>query len=179
MLRSGWSCTQPCACSAWAASLWCSRCGKARWRAHLSPATWKRARWRWQSTQGLVGSGRPPRQRTPACTSSHMACVPCAAPHHAQLRQPGCTPWVGCDLGNGQHGLSSRAPAPPTPTPTHTHTHTPHPTTRRARVQVDKGYTDVFGVLGLTRLEAGPALVLVTGIEQVGLGQAAAGGACL
>ncbi|KAL4421843.1 hypothetical protein ABPG77_001325 [Micractinium sp. CCAP 211/92] len=33
--------------------------------------------------------------------------------------------------------------------------------------RVDKGYTDVFGVLGLTRLEAGPALVLVTGIEQV------------
>lgn len=30
---------------------------------------------------------------------------------------------------------------------------------------------DVFGVLGLARLEAGPALVVITGIEQVGCGQ--------
>ena len=35
-------------------------------------------------------------------------------------------------------------------------------------VQVEKGYVDVFGVLGLARLEAGPALVVVTAIEQVG-----------
>lgn len=35
-------------------------------------------------------------------------------------------------------------------------------------LQVDKGYVDVFGVLGLARLEAGPALVVITGIEQVG-----------
>jgi hypothetical protein len=33
--------------------------------------------------------------------------------------------------------------------------------------KVDKGYVDVFGVLGLARLEAGPALVVITAVEQV------------
>lgn len=33
------------------------------------------------------------------------------------------------------------------------------------RIQSD--YTDVFGVLGLARLEAGPALIVITGIEEV------------
>ncbi|KAL4856549.1 Phosphoinositide phosphatase SAC7 [Chlorella vulgaris] len=32
--------------------------------------------------------------------------------------------------------------------------------------KVDKAYTEVFGVLGLARLEAGPALVVVTAVEQ-------------
>lgn len=31
---------------------------------------------------------------------------------------------------------------------------------------MDKAYTEVFGVLGLARLEAGPALVVVTAVEQ-------------
>lgn len=35
--------------------------------------------------------------------------------------------------------------------------------------KVEKGYVDVFGVLGLARLEAGPALVVVTAIEQVAM----------
>lgn len=34
-------------------------------------------------------------------------------------------------------------------------------------LQVEKGYTEVFAVLGLARLEAGPALVVVTGMEEV------------
>ena len=36
--------------------------------------------------------------------------------------------------------------------------------------KVDKGYTPVFGVLGLLKLDAGPALVVVTGVEEVGPG---------
>ena len=34
--------------------------------------------------------------------------------------------------------------------------------------QVDKNFTDVYGVLGMATLEAGPALVVITGVEQVG-----------
>ena len=34
-------------------------------------------------------------------------------------------------------------------------------------LQVDKGYSEVFGVLGMARLEAGPALVVVTAVEEV------------
>ncbi|PSC73450.1 phosphoinositide phosphatase SAC8 isoform X2 [Micractinium conductrix] len=33
--------------------------------------------------------------------------------------------------------------------------------------KVDKGFSEVFGVLGLARLEAGPALVVITGLEEV------------
>ena len=32
---------------------------------------------------------------------------------------------------------------------------------------MDKGYSEVFAVLGMARLEAGPALVVVTGVEEV------------
>ena len=34
--------------------------------------------------------------------------------------------------------------------------------------KIDKDYTVVHGVLGLEKLEAGPALVVITGAEEVG-----------
>ncbi|EFN52170.1 hypothetical protein CHLNCDRAFT_59012 [Chlorella variabilis] len=35
--------------------------------------------------------------------------------------------------------------------------------------KVDKGYTEVFGVLGIARLEAGPALVVITAVEEAAM----------
>ena len=56
----------------------------------------------------------------------------------------------------------------------------PPPTCRHPSIhpslQVDKGYTEVYAVLGLARLEAGPALVVATAVEQVRPGVPPGGG---